>query len=276
MIRSLGEGDREVALRFLDRDHECNLIMIYDLDHFGLENRGHPFQGDYYGSFGPEGLNGVAVLFNFGSLFIYAPDAEAAPRLVEHMASLERKPSYVIGRAEWAGPVIDRLEEQGLHPTGAEDQDYLVLTRGSFRPRSGHETRFAEPSDLERLIELNRAFQIEYFGGLTDAEEELGRMAEVRMERAGIAVAVADGEIVSKAESMVRTERAALIGGVYTVPAYRGRGLSAACMSRLCGEILGSIGKACLNVSTRNTPARRVYRGLGFERSCDYRMAHYA
>jgi predicted GNAT family acetyltransferase len=276
MIRLLQEEDRERALRFLDHDHECNLIMIYDIDHFGLENQGHPFQGDYYGVFSGAGLSGIAALFNFGSLFIYTPDAGSAPELVEYMVALERKPSYVIGRTEWAGPVIDGLGEQGLQPTGAEEQEYMVLSRGSFRPRSGPGTRFAELRDLQRLIELNRAFQLEYFGGLTEAEEELGRMAEVRMERAGIAVAETDGQIVSKAESMVRTSCAALIGGVFTVPEYRGRGFSFACMSLLCEEILSSIGRACLNVAKENTPAQRVYRGLGFERFCDYRMAHFA
>ena len=275
MMKLLGEGDREPALGFLDRDHECNLIMIYDIDHFGLENQGHPFQGDYYGAFSGAGLCGMAALFNFGSLFIYAPDPGSAPELVGHMVGLERKPSYVIGRAEWAGPLIDGLREQGLQPTGAEEQEYMVLTRDSFRPRFGPGTRFAEPRELQRLIELNRAFQLEYFGSLTEAEEELGRMAEMRMERAGIAVAEADGQIVSKAESVVRTSRAALIGGVYTVPEHRGKGLSFACMSLLCEEILKSIGKACLNVSTENVPAQHVYRGLGFKRFCDYRMAHF-
>ena len=276
MIRLLGEEDREPALGFLDRDHECNLIMIYDIDHFGLENQGHPFQGDYYGAFSGAGFCGIAALYNFGSLFIYYPYPGSAPELVEHMVALERKPSYVIGHTAWAGPVIDGLREQGLQPTGAEEQEYMILTRDSFRPRFGPETRFAEPRDLQRLIELNRAFQLEYFGGLTEAEEELGRMAELRMERAGIAVAEADGHIVSKAESMVRTSRAALIGGVYTVPEYRGKGLSFACMSLLCEEIRKSIGKACLNVAKENAPAQRVYRGIGFERSCDYRMAHFA
>jgi hypothetical protein len=104
----------------------------------------------------------------------------------------------------------------------------------------------------------------------------LGRMADMRMKDSGIAVAVVDGEIVSKAEIMVRTSRAALIGGVYTVPEYRGRGLCFACMSLLCEGILENIGKACLNVSKENAPAQRVYRGIGFTELCDYRMAHFA
>jgi RimJ/RimL family protein N-acetyltransferase len=217
----------------------------------------------------------MAGLFNFGSMFIYTPDPDLAPELVEHMVSLERKPSYVIGRSEWAGPVLDRLMEQDLRPAGAEEQEYMALTPHLFRPRFAAEARFAEARDLERLMELNRAFQLEYFGALTEAEEELGRMAEVRMQDYGIAVAATGGEIVSKAEIMERTSRAALIGGVYTVPEHRGKGLCFACMSSLCEGILGSIGKACLNVSKENAPAQRVYRGIGFERICDYRMAHF-
>lgn len=276
MIRLLGEEDREPALAFLDRDHELNLIMIYDIEHFGIEDRGHPFQGRYYGVFRGDELGGMAGFYNFGSIFIYAPDPELAPGLVEHLVSLERKPSYVIGRAEWAGPIIDGLVRTGLPAAGAEEQEYLALVPARFRPRFGPGARFAEPGDLERLLELNRAFQLEYFGELTEAEEELGRMAEMRMRDAGIAVTEVGGEIVSKAEIMVRTSRAALIGGVYTVPEQRGRGLSFASMSLLCEGILRSTGKACLNVARKNAPAQRVYRGIGFEKICDYRMAHFA
>lgn len=191
------------------------------------------------------------------------------------MASLERKPSYVIGRAEWAGPLIDALVRGGQAVAGVEEQEYMALAPNRFCPRFGPGARFAEPRDLDRLMELNRAFQLEYFGELSDAEEELGRMAEMRMLDGGIAVGEFGGEIVSKAEIMVRTSLAALVGGVYTVPEHRGRGLSFASMSLLCEGILARIGKACLSVSRENAPAQRVYLGIGFEKLCDYRMAHF-
>ena len=151
----------------------------------------------------------------------------------------------------------------------------MALSLERFQPRFGPAARFAAAADYERLMKLHRAFQLEYFGSLDEAEEELAIMAIERMQNNGIAVAVADGEIVSKAEIMVRTSRAALIGGVYTVPAYRGKGLSFASMSLLCKGILESTGKACLNVSKENAPAQRIYRGIGFEKLCDYRMAHF-
>lgn len=275
MIRILEGKDRDNALGFLDRDHELNLVMMYDIIHFGLEDHGLPFQGRYYGAFREGELGGMAALYNLGALFIYTPDQDLAPALEDHIAALEEKPRFVIGRTEWAGPLLEKMAEGGLNPQSWEEQEYMVLTPELFRPRFATEARFAEPHDLERLMQLNRDFQIEYFGGLTEAEEELGKMADVRMQDAGIAVAVLDGKIVSKAEIMVRTSKAALIGGVYTVPGQRGKGFSFACMSLLCEGILENIGRACLNVARENTPAQRVYRGIGFERVCDYLMAHF-
>lgn len=276
MIRLLEENDRDDALAFLDRDHELNLVMIYDIIHFGLEDGGLPFQGRYYGAFAGEELGGIAAHFNLGSLFFYTPDPDQAPVLEDHIAALQKKPRFVIGRTEWARPLLRKLAERDHKPRWEEEQEYMVLTHKSFRPRFSTGARFAEPGDLERLMALNRDFQLEYFGELTEAEEELGKMADVRMQDSGIAVAVVDGEIVSKAEIMVRTSKAALIGGVFTVPEHRGKGLSFACMSLLCEGILANIGMACLNVANENTPARRVYRGIGFERVCDYSMAHFA
>jgi uncharacterized protein len=276
MIRVLDDSDRDQTLAFLDRDHELNLIMIYDIQRFGLENHGEFFQGDYYGGFHDRDLRGVATLFNLGSMFLYTPDEELAPELVDFLSSLQRKPRYLIGRADWAGAVMEKLLEQGLRPHGTEVQEYLILTRESFRPRFGPSARFAKPEDLQSIINLHRDFQLEYFGSLDEVEEELARQAGSRMADSGIAIAEQDGELVAKAEIMVRTDKAALIGGVYTSPMYRGRDLSFACTSLLCEGILRNLDKACLNVSTQNPPAQHVYRSLGFEKLCDYRMAHFA
>ncbi len=89
----------------------------------------------------------------------------------------------------------------------------------------------------------------------------------------GITVAEVDGEPVAKVETMVRTSRMAQIGGVYTRPGHRGRGLAGACMSLLCGRLLRDYEACVLNVAAGNEPARRLYYGLGFEYVCDTRMA---
>lgn len=50
-VRALGEADREEALRLPNRGHALNLIMIHDIESFGIRNRGHLFPGDSFGAF---------------------------------------------------------------------------------------------------------------------------------------------------------------------------------------------------------------------------------
>jgi GNAT superfamily N-acetyltransferase len=273
IIKLLEERDHDITIQFLERDHELNLIMIFDIQNYGIENNGYVFQGNYYGAFKAGTLSGVACHYNIGSMLLYTPEEQLIPELVGHIARMENTPRYLIARADWAEIALRSLEEQGIRHARAEKQEYLVLTKKSFAPRFGSAARFAKPGDLATLIRLHRSFQMEYFGSLTEVEEELARMAETRMARSGIAVAECGGEIVAKAEILVRTPRMALIGGVYTKPPCRGQGLSFACMSLLCEKILESREKACLNVAGANVPAQHVYKGIGFRRICDYQMA---
>ncbi len=275
MIVTLCDGDREEVLAFLDRDHELNVIMICDIQRFGLEDRGHLFQGRYYGARRGRELGGVGVLYNLGSLFVYAPDEELAPELLDHMAALEPAPRYVVARADWSNALLDRLAKRGLTPQGAESQAYMALESAAFRPRFRDAARYALPDDAGSLMRLHRAFQLEYFGAMDETEEALGEMVAERIADGGVTVAEREGEVVAKAEVMARTGRAALIGGVYTEPSCRGRGLAAACMSLLCEGILERGEIPCLNVALDNAPAAHVYRSIGFTKLCDYRMAHF-
>ena len=273
MIRILKERDREALLGFLDREHESNLIMIFDIQEYGIDNRGQLFQGDYYGIFQDDELAGVACLYNFGSFFMHSPVEELRLRLTAHIAELGGKPRYVHLRSDWAQAVLDELEERGMMPTRLEEQEYLVLSKEDFKPRNSERARLARPEDLPTILELHHAFQVEYFGTYTEAEDEMGRMAEARLMEDGITVTEHGGKVVSKSEVLVRTDRMALIGGVYTVPEYRGRGFSFASMSLLCEGILEGLEKACLNVAKGNPPALSVYNGLGFKWMHDYTMA---
>jgi predicted GNAT family acetyltransferase len=275
MIRILKESDREALLTFLDREHEGNLIMIYDIHNYGIDNLGQLFQGDYYGFFQDDELAGAACLYNFGSMFQYCPTEESRRRLTAYIADRGGKPRYVHIRSDWAQAVLDELEGRGMKPSKLEEQEYLSLSGEDFKPRDSHLARTAAPQDLPTILQLHRAFQMEYFGTYTDAEDEMGKMAEARMMEGGITVAEHGGEVVAKSEVLVRTDRMALIGGVYTQPEYRGRGYSFATMSLLCERILKSLEGACLNVAKGNPPALSVYKGLGFKWMYDFTLALY-
>jgi ribosomal protein S18 acetylase RimI-like enzyme len=276
MIKLLGKNDEETALVLLDREHATNLILISDIVEYGMENQGRIFDGDYFGAFEQGELHGVAALFNFGSLFLYAPHRTAAEELAGHLAGRGARPRYYVSRSEGAGPFLQEMERQGIKPSKLESQECLALSLEGLRPRPAPAARFARPDDLAAIMQLQHAFQVEYFRATSDLEEEFAGMAIGRMAGGGIVVAEEAGEVVAKVEIMVRTPRMGQIGGVYTRPEHRGSGLAGACMSLLCERLLKDYEAAVLTVAVSNEAARRLYYGLGFVHICDSIMAVFA
>lgn len=76
---------------------------------------------------------------------------------------------------------------------------------------------------------------------------------------------------VAGTHMVVREERAAAIGNVYTHRGSRGRGLAGAVTSAVARELVGGgIETVVLNVVQQNAAAVRVYERLGFVRHCAY------
>ena len=65
------------------------------------------------------------------------------------------------------------------------------------------------------------------------------------------------------------------IGGVYTLPAYRNKGLAAAAVAHLINTHGAEAHGFALFVKTANTAALRVYEKLGFEQCGLFRMSYW-
>jgi len=77
------------------------------------------------------------------------------------------------------------------------------------------------------------------------------------------------GQVLSTALTNAETNCLAMIGGVYTPPAKRGRGLSRAVCSALCADLLAEQKQPILYWST--PAAGAVYRSLGFRANGQWR-----
>ncbi len=73
-----------------------------------------------------------------------------------------------------------------------------------------------------------------------------------------------DGRLVAVAGEYLRLPEVWVVGSVYVHPAYRGRGLGSAVASAVTRDAVSSGATALLHVEEANTPARRMYRGLGY------------
>ena len=80
---------------------------------------------------------------------------------------------------------------------------------------------------------------------------------------------------MGKAGTNARGFRVDQIGGVYTLPARRGRGIAAALMAALLADILGQGRKPSLFVKPTNAAALALYRSLGFEDIGDFRADYF-
>ena len=75
------------------------------------------------------------------------------------------------------------------------------------------------------------------------------------------------GEITRTPES---ERTGAQVGGVFTRPAFRGRGFSTACVADLCKRVLNEVDLVALSVEKENLASRRVYQKIGFEKIDDW------
>lgn len=81
---------------------------------------------------------------------------------------------------------------------------------------------------------------------------------------------VVDGRLVAIAGTHVvsRTERVAVVGNVFTHPAYRGRGYATAATSAVTQALLDFCDTVVLTVDPMNKPAVSAYLRLGYEEVC--------
>ncbi len=92
----------------------------------------------------------------------------------------------------------------------------------------------------------------------------LGSDTFVGVREAGTLVAIAGTHVVSPLRGV------AAIGGVYTSPEYRGRGLAAQTTAGVIRRLPAQIEVVGLNVSASNDAAQRVYERIGFEAILEY------
>jgi GNAT superfamily N-acetyltransferase len=114
----------------------------------------------------------------------------------------------------------------------------------------------ATPQDLDKLY---------HFYQRAEGMEPRSKNSLLQtLERDRLFYATKMGKIVAAALTHCETDQAALIGGVYTQAAHRGKGYSHACVQALV-QALQQAGKTpCLFYEQNNQAAANLYRKMGF------------
>lgn len=134
----------------------------------------------------------------------------------------------------------------------------MVVTRETFRPCERYD---AVPLTGIDIRKINALYGSEngpsfYVPEHIDAGVYRGIVAEGRL------VAIAGTHVVSRQEGV------AVVGNVFTHPAYRGRGYATSATSAVTEALLANCDYVVLTVDPRNAPAVAAYTRLGYREAC--------
>jgi len=261
--RVLGPSHAGQVSRVLASDPISSCMVAARFEQVGMNEAA--MGGQFWGVGG--GRDGL--LFAGASMVPLAGDASSMRSFAQIAARRGRKCATILGQADLVLPLWERLEPRwGAARDVRADQPLLACTADPLGPVDP-QVRTVRPDELETYFPSAVAMFTEEVGIDPRAGDE-GRAYRARIAEligSGRAYARFDGQtVVFKAEIGSLSNTVALIQGVWVHPQLRGRGLAAPAMAAVVRAIQHDQGRIpSLYVNAYNTPARRVYRRIGFE-----------
>jgi ribosomal protein S18 acetylase RimI-like enzyme len=270
-VRELNENDRDAALKLLAAEPLRGVHIQSLIEDYGVCSPA--LRGRFFGYFAGERLAGVALMGH--QVMICAPDA-ALPLFAWAAVGAEVKINLIFGPRAQIEAFADALAARGVATTAPRDFYWYVCEQPRV-PMQQMQMQQASLAHLEMVEEAHAQMFREATGNdprERDAEGFRRRVRE-RIEHGRTWVKIEGGQIVFKAELQNVTTEAIYLEGIWTHPAWRGRGLAKRCMVELTHRRLRRRQALCLVVEPDEVAAQRVYQHAGFEYSGDY-QARYA
>lgn len=265
-IRPLRRSERELALEFLDREHELNIYLIARLREAGKNQI-----STAVGVFRHSELVAVATASaNLAAAFdpvLNESDRQDVSALIA--AEIVERSTYlraIIAPANIVESLWRYLEPHYQAPTVVRlSQPVYLLDR--LQPGADLEhVRYGRSDDLDLLIPACAAMHREEIGIDPLERDAFGYHQRVLdlVENKRSFVMLEEGQIVFKCEISAQTDEVVQLMGVWTAPALRGRGYARVGLTEVCGHLLGQGRRVTLFVNDFNRPARELYEKLGF------------
>ncbi len=266
MIRKLGEGDREQTVALLSRAPEQNLYALGNLAALGLARD----FCEFYGEFDAAGRLICVSNRYFTGWTVYGLEGSnwaAAVARIEAFPGSERlqdNPGGVDSVLPWLRTL--RAERVDVETLMCLDDGALVAQA----PPAGVTVRRATLEDLPALVELYRDA-----GSMARSPAGVERpLRDTRVYVAERVESTGAPQLLAAALTNSETAGMAMIGGVYTPPAQRGRGYSQAVVSALCAALQADGKRPVLY--WENPIAGAIYTRLGFRQIGEWRAVRLA
>jgi predicted GNAT family acetyltransferase len=176
----------------------------------------------------------------------------------------------------------------GWQPVLSVRYDAMSLDAADFTPAasavgssvalSGTTTRYADPDDLEALMPVARAYEMEEVATpMHPFDEAVCRANQARsLARYRVRVLEVAGRIVARAQTNAVGYAREQLGGIIVLGQFRGRGFGRRVVTELAQSILAEGIGLSLFVKKGNVPARALYEDLGFRFSGDFMVDYFS
>lgn len=263
-LRLLNDRDLGDVLELCDRDPVVNVFVSSRVREAGLD----PVRlGGQMWGYLPGGKL-TSACYAGANLVPVAATQAAAAAFAGRARMQGRRCSSIVGPADAVAQMWQLLRPYWGEPREIRDSQPVMAISGPPRAAVDPLLRRVRPEELDVLLPASVAMFTEEVGvsplGPDGGAAYRARVAElISLGRAF--ARIEDGQVMFKAEIGAVTPRACQVQGVWVRPDLRGRGLAVAGMAAVVQEALRSVAPVVsLYVNDFNTPARAVYRKVGF------------
>jgi len=232
---------RQKVMEWLLQDPIGNLFAVYDITRDPGNTSLH---------LAVEGRSIRGYLLQYGGLSYPAAIVRGEEAAGFALLDLLRGQKLVL----FADTHLSNLVKQELEVEAVLEEDLMSVERSSAR-LSASGARRLTTEDAPKVAGLYSAFREEGESPQSYAEW-LGKHV--------VYGAFSGSRLVSVGGTWAETDGCWMLGGIYTSPDMRNRGLATTVTSAITRDSLERTGKAALYVVSGNDPAIRVYEGIGY------------
>jgi uncharacterized protein len=250
MLREANNNDLPLIMSLLKQEPDLNLFFIADIEFYGIKT-------DFMTIWVDELVLTIVLKYHLNML-VYSQIAFDVQEILDLATSLHIR---CLSCGEQAAKQIIPLLSNNTKVRHEVFAKLTNLIKPAFPLTEAH---LAHSSDACAIITSQH--QISEFADLMGNDIQLNITNAATRITEGFTkhyIIIQDDKVIANANTSATCSVAAMIGGVYTLPAYRGQGLATSVVYYLCQDLLAHHQTPVLFFE--NPKAASIYHALGFE-----------